>query len=162
MPTIGTGGNQKPGSRGGSYIRLPDKQGFSLDNPAHLYSPKRTFRRDAHLPGPADTAAVSEAQRLYRLRRLRDREFGATLFGEPAWDLLLDLYVAASDPQLVPVMSDSIAGCVSTQDTARWLTVLENHGLVERLYSGGEMNRGIVTLTQSAFDRMTSLLSDLH
>jgi hypothetical protein len=114
------------------------------------------------LPGPAPATAVEEARRIYRLRRLRDQEFGATLFGEPAWDLLLDLYIAASDPQLVPVMSDSIAMCVSTQDTARWLTLLEDHGLVECLYSGAEMSRSVVTLTKSAFDRMTRLLSDLH
>lgn len=114
------------------------------------------------MPGPAHppAAAVEEARRLYRLRRLRDREFGPALFGEPAWDLLLDLYIAASDP-LVSVMSASIAACVSTQDTARWLTLLEQHGLVERLYSGTEMSRTIVTLSQSAFDQMTCLLTDV-
>lgn len=108
----------------------------------------------------APAAAVEEARRLYRLRRQRDQEFGPRLFGEPAWDLLLDLYIAASDPRLVSVVSSSIAASVSAQDTARWLTLLEEHGLVERLSPDTEMSRAIVTLTQSAFDRMTTLLSE--
>jgi hypothetical protein len=114
------------------------------------------------MPRPTDApaAAVEEARRHYRLRRLRDREFGPTLFGEPAWDLLLDLYIAASDPRLVSVMSASIAASVSMQDTSRWLTLLEEHGLVDRLHSGPEMSRTTVTLSQRAFDQMTRLLNE--
>jgi hypothetical protein len=114
------------------------------------------------MPGSTDapTAAAKEARRHYRLRRLRDQEFGPGLFGEPAWDLLLDLYIAASDPHLATVMSASIATSVSTQDTARWVTVLEEQGLVERFYSGPETGQAIVSLSQSAFDQMTRLLND--
>lgn len=41
------------------------------------------------MPGPIDApaAAIEEARRHYRLRRIRDREFGSALFGEPAWDI---------------------------------------------------------------------------
>lgn len=114
------------------------------------------------MPRPTDApaTAVEEAHRHHRLRRIRDREFGPGLFGEPAWDLLLDLYIAASDPRLVSVMSASIAACASTHDTRSWLTLLEEHGLVERLYSDGESSRATIILSQSAFDRMTSLLSE--
>lgn len=108
-------------------------------------------------PPNAPAVAVEVARRHYRLRRLRDQEFGPTLFGEPAWDLLLDLYIAASDPSLASVMSPSIAVSASTQD---WLTLLEEHGLVERLYPGTEMSRPVVTLSRSAFDRMTRLLNE--
>lgn len=111
-------------------------------------------------PTDAPATAVEEARRHYRLRRRRDQEFGPALFGEPAWDLLLDLYIAASDPRLVSVMSASMATSVSTQDTARWLTLLEEQGLVERFSSGGQMSQAIVTLSQSAFDQMTRLLTE--
>lgn len=108
----------------------------------------------------APAAAVEEARRHYRLRRMRDQEFGPTLFGEPAWDLLLDLYIAASDPSLISVMGGSIAASVSTKDAAPWLIVLQEHGLVERLHSSTEMSRAVFALSQSAFDRMTLLLTD--
>ena len=112
------------------------------------------------MPAPPDVpaAAIEEARRHYRLRRLRDHEFGPALFGEPAWDILLDLYIAASDPRLASVMSASMAASVSTQDTARWLILLEEHGLVERFNSGTDASRAIVTLSQKAFDQMTRLL----
>jgi hypothetical protein len=114
------------------------------------------------MPGQPDApaAAVEEARRHYRLRRLRDQEFGHTLFGEPAWDLLLDLYIAAGDPRLVSPMNPSIPASITTQDNGRWLTLLEEHGLVERLHPDTELSRVIVTLSQSAFDQMTRLLNE--
>ncbi|HEX8124215.1 MAG TPA: hypothetical protein VF548_01380 [Allosphingosinicella sp.] len=114
------------------------------------------------MPGYADAPApvVEEARRHYRLRRMRDQEFGPALFGEPAWDILLDLYIAASDPRLVSVMSASMAASVSTQDTARWLVLLEEQGLVERFNSGADASCAIVTLSQKAFDQMTRLLAE--
>lgn len=107
---------------------------------------------------PASKGTVEEARRLYQQRRMRDQAFGPALFGEPAWDLLLDLYIAASELRPVSVVSASIAALVSTDATVRWLTLLEEQGLVERLYAGSEMNRAIVTLSDTAFDRMTSFL----
>jgi hypothetical protein len=112
------------------------------------------------MPYPTDASrrAVEEARRLYRQRRGRDREFGTALFGEPAWDLLLDLFVAASEQRPVSVMSASIAATVSAEHALHWLTRLEEHGLVERLYAGTEMHRATVTLSEPAFHQMTRLL----
>lgn len=103
--------------------------------------------------------AVEEARRIYRLRRMRDQAFGPGLFGEPAWDLLLDLYIAASEPRPVSVIATSIAASVAADDV-RWLNLLEEHGLVERVYAGSEMSRAIVTLSAAASDLMTRLLQE--
>ncbi|HEX8239688.1 MAG TPA: hypothetical protein VF574_08135 [Allosphingosinicella sp.] len=91
---------------------------------------------------------------------MRDQEFGPTLFGEPAWDLLLDLYIAASDASLASVMNASFASSEPMQETARWLTLLEEHGLVERLHPRTGTGQPIVSLSQRAFDQMTNLLTD--
>lgn len=107
----------------------------------------------------ASAGAFEEARRLYRLRRMRDQAFGPGLFGEPAWDLLLDLYIAASEPRPVSVIATSIAASVAADDV-RWLDLLEEHGLVERVNAKGEMSRAIVTLSATAFDRMTRLLQE--
>jgi hypothetical protein len=111
-----------------------------------------------HCAPDASRAAVEEARRLYHQRRMRDEAFGPALFGEPAWDLLLDLYIAASEVRPVSVIAASIAASVSTEAAARWLTLLEEHGLVERLYAGSELGRAIVTLSDTAFNQMTCLL----
>ena len=45
------------------------------------------------------------AKRLYRDRRRRADVFNADLFGEPAWDMLLDLYIAACEDRQVSTTS---------------------------------------------------------
>jgi hypothetical protein len=107
----------------------------------------------------APAGAVEEARHIYRLRRMRDQAFGPGLFGEPAWDLLLDLYIAASEPRPVSVIATFIATSESTDDV-HWLNLLEEHGLVDRLDAGSEISRAIVTLTATAFDQMTRLLQE--
>lgn len=105
----------------------------------------------------APAGPVEEARRLFRLRRMRDQAFGPELFGEPAWDLLLDLYVAASEPRPVSIVATSIA---ASTDDVRWLDLLEEHGLVDLVHAGSEMSQAIVTLSQTAFDQMTRLLEE--
>lgn len=41
-----------------------------------------------------DILALQEAHRQLKLRRERDRRLRRDVFGEPAWDMLLDLFVA--------------------------------------------------------------------
>lgn len=107
---------------------------------------------------PIPQTAIEEARRLYHQRRMRDKAFHPALFGEPAWDLLLELYIAASELRPVSVIAASIAASVSTEEAVRWLTRLEGHGLVEHLYAGREMSRAIVTLSDTAIREMTRLL----
>jgi hypothetical protein len=90
---------------------------------------------------------------------MRDREFGPALFGEPAWDLLLDLFVAASEQRPVSIMSASTAASISVENAVRWLTLLEEQGLVERVFAGTGMSRAMVTLSETAFGQMTRLLA---
>lgn len=107
----------------------------------------------------APAGAVEEARRVFRLRRMRDQAFGPDLFGEPAWDLLLDLYIATSEPRPASVIAASIAASIAADDV-RWLNLLEEQGLVERVDAGKEMSRAIVALSAAAFDQMTRLLQE--
>lgn len=46
-------------------------------------------------PGRADLIEAQQAAiRLFRMRRRRDALLGAEQFGEPAWDMLLDLFTS--------------------------------------------------------------------
>ena len=93
------------------------------------------------------------------MRRMRDQIFGSDLFGEPAWDLLLDLYIAASEPRPLSVIAASIAASEAADDV-RWLRLLEEHGLVEWVDAESEMGPAIVTLSETAFGKMTRLLQN--
>ena len=79
----------------------------------------------------SDTALAAVAERLYRARRRRTRHFPA-LFAEPAWDMLLDLFVARVRGTLVSTTSLCVAGAVPDTTGKRWIRMLEDRGLVER------------------------------
>lgn len=73
------------------------------------------------------------ARNIYSARRKRGRAFGHEgLFGEPAWDMLLDLYVAEAEGTRLPVTSACIGAAVPTTTALRWLNILESHQLIAR------------------------------
>jgi len=91
------------------------------------------------------------AQRLYRDRRRRAEIFAdETLFGEPAWDILLDLFVAGEKGKRVAVTSACIGSGVPSTTALRWLNVLEMRGLVEREDDNHDARRSFVRLTPKA------------
>jgi hypothetical protein len=104
---------------------------------------------------PADADALVRRQRLaltlarefYAGRRRRARYLSVDLFGEPTWDILLDLYVAAREGRRVPTTSACIGAHVPPTTALRWLRILEMRALVEREDDGRDGRRTFVRLT---------------
>ena len=88
---------------------------------------------------------ASAAAELYRMRRARDRVLGTGLGGEPAWDMLLALYV--EEPSKLPVSSVCYASAVPPTTAMRWIGVLEEQGLVQRVGHQRDSNLILVSLT---------------
>lgn len=97
------------------------------------------------------------ARKAYALRRKRASIFGnPDLFGEPAWDILLDLYIAAGEGKPVSVSSACIGSAAPATTGLRWLGVLADEGLVAREADAEDHRRVLVRLTpsgQAAMDR---------
>ena len=97
------------------------------------------------------------ARKTYALRRKRASIFGnPDLFGEPAWDILLDLYIAAGEGKPVSVSSACIGSAAPATTGLRWLGVLADEGLVVREADAEDHRRVLVRLTpsgQAAMDR---------
>lgn len=97
------------------------------------------------------------ARKAYGLRRKRATLFGnPDLFGEPAWDILLDLYIAAGEGKPVSVSSACIGSAAPATTGLRWLGVLADEGLVVREADAEDHRRVLVRLTpsgQAAMDR---------
>lgn len=72
------------------------------------------------------------AQHHLQDRRKRAELFGRSMFGEPAWDMLVALYVTeASGPR--QTIGSLVALSGAPRATAvRWIQYLEEHNLVER------------------------------
>ena len=95
------------------------------------------------------------AREHYRNRRRRDKIFGTeTLFGEPAWDVLLDLFIAAKENRQVSVMSACIGAAVPSTTGLRWISALEREGLLAREDDPNDARRTYVLLTPKGYAAM--------
>lgn len=102
-----------------------------------------------------DKAALLERSgQDYINRRQRRRYFSAELFGEPAWDILLDLFQARLEGKMITVTSACIAADVPLTTALRWLGVLEQEGLVERNRNVKDHRSIWVRLTDSGMAAM--------
>lgn len=98
------------------------------------------------------------AERLYKGRRARERFFPADLFAEPAWDLLLDLYIARHRKRIVTTSGACIAAGVPMSTGLRWLEKLEAASVIARTPSPADHRLVLVSLTDETVDRMSDLL----
>lgn len=99
------------------------------------------------------------ARKAYRERRLRDQIFDdLELFGEPGWDILLDLTNASLSGVRVSVSSACVGACVPSTTGLRWISVLEKAGLVEREDDLLDGRRTYVKLTRKGLFKMEEYL----
>lgn len=104
------------------------------------------------------------ARKAYLLRRKRTAIFGnPDLFGEPAWDILLDLYIARAEGKQVSVSSACIGSAAPPTTGLRWLGVLADEGLIVREADAEDHRRVLVRLTPAglaAMDRFFEAAAD--
>jgi hypothetical protein len=113
--------------------------------------------RDAEGEGEAQVSAAM-VRRLIRLRRDRDRHFPADLFGDPAWDMLLDLTAARMERVDVAVSSLCVAAAVPTTTALRWVRSLSEAGVFVRRTDPGDARRAFITLSDQAHEAMIGWL----
>lgn len=99
-----------------------------------------------------------KAQHMYRMRRTRSKFFDDDLFGETAWDILLDLFIAAEKNKQVSITSACIGSNSPPTTALRWMAILEQKGLVEREFDFEDRRRAFVKLSDRAHDIMTNYL----
>lgn len=98
---------------------------------------------------------VELARQTYDDRRRRSKIFRAdTLFGEPAWDILLDLFIAAKERRRVSVTSACIGSAVPSTTALRWIAILERQGLLVREADPGDARRVYVKLSARGYAAM--------
>ena len=113
------------------------------------------------LEGERNADRLAEiAAREYRARRSRERYFDRTLFGEPAWDILIDLFIQQSSGKTVSVTSAAIASQVPVTTALRHLAMLQRAGLVERMRSAADARVKLLRLTREGYTRVGSWLMD--
>lgn len=103
-----------------------------------------------------------KARRLYSERRRREKHFGGGggLFGEPAWDILLDLFIAYEDGKPQSTSTTCIGACVPQTTGLRWIALLEREGLVHSWPDQRDGRYRMLSLTPVGVEKMVRYLKD--
>ncbi len=100
-------------------------------------------------------------RRIIRQRHLRARFFDAELFADPAWDMLLDLTAARAEHLRVSVTSLCIASGVPPTTALRWIGLMTEAGLFQRVEDELDRRRAFIALTDRAADAMARYFAEL-
>ncbi|MBV7259926.1 MarR family transcriptional regulator [Erythrobacter crassostreae] len=130
--------------------------------PGHPVLVRSEPAQDTEGPGQNRGPFVALARNLYITRRKRESIFGnSELFGEPAWDILLDLYIAHAEAKKVSVSSACIGSAAPSTTGLRWLGILAEHELVVREQDHDDQRRVLVRLSEAGLEAMDSYFSSL-
>lgn len=114
---------------------------------------------NANVAAPGDAAKLAAlAQCEYASRRRRETIFGDRIFAEPAWDMLLDLYVQRHLGRPVSIQSLCIAAAVPQTTALRWIARLVATGLAARQPCREDQRVVHVTLTPRGVSEMEEYL----
>lgn len=111
----------------------------------------------------SSSMAHDRARAIYRLRRSRDEASGPlrTLFGEPGWDIMLDLFMARQKGVMLQVSAIGIDAGVASTTILRWLARLEKEDLINRTVDLRDGRRRLVHLTEKGNAFMFEVLQAL-
>ena len=101
---------------------------------------------------------VNLARNILRTRRKRETFFGENLFGEPAWDMLLELYTAQWAQKRLSVSGTCYASAVPATTALRWIERLEKTGWIERMEDPRDRRRSWIVLTEKGSTVMENYL----
>jgi Winged helix DNA-binding domain len=147
--------------RGGEQFESPNEEQFLLskrkessDQESYGQVPAKRSTRTP-LPDPR------LIRRIIRNRQLRGRFLHVDLFADPAWDMLLDLTAARAEHKRVSVTSLCIASCVPPTTALRWVGLMTEMGLLDRVEDDSDRRRSFVALSDKAADAMARYFAEL-
>ena len=115
---------------------------------------------DHEASGHKDAELAEHAENLYRERQQRMRFFPSNIFSDPAWDILLDLFINGARNRPISITSACIAGGIPGTTGLRWLGVLEKEGLLVRETSGDDARVTWVRLSPHGMNAMRAFIAD--
>jgi DNA-binding MarR family transcriptional regulator len=92
---------------------------------------------------------------------IRERFVCSGMFADPAWSILLDLYVHEQKGRRVSVSSACTAAHVPPTTALRWLRLLNSGGMIERLNDPQDRRRVYVRLTQQSREGLEAYLNQV-
>ena len=143
-PSRETGMRRSPEKGGARGLWTPDAAMSSLNQ-----------RRQASVDR---SKLVSLAKKIREVRAVRGVVFAPELFGEPAWDLLLALYIADGDQYRLKVTAACAESNVPESTALRWLSSLNEAGLIRYDSNPTDARSRYVALSSAGITMMDRLL----
>ena len=95
-------------------------------------------------------------------RRLRQKFFGYELFADPAWDMLLQLFLAEISQRRVSVTALTIAANVPATTALRWIKTMADAAIIRRRPDPTDARRVFVELSEKASEAMEGYFEELQ
>lgn len=106
-----------------------------------------------------DDISADQLALIVAARKARERFLPADLFADPAWDVLLDLYLAKLRQERRSISDACVASGVAASTALRWLSHLEQAGLVRRSPDKLDGRRTWIELTDSGSGALAGYFS---
>jgi len=90
-----------------------------------------------------------------RARAARAQFFKASLFSDPAWDILLELFAAEQEGRRVSISAAGLTAEIPLTTALRWIAALEREELVDRAGDPTDARRTFLKLTDKGLRAMT-------
>lgn len=124
-------------------------------------------RRRRDLTAPGVFASIPQArinhadlaERIYRARRNREQIFEDDIFADPAWDIMLDLFIRSQRNEQVSISSACHAACVPEATALRHLNALTEKDYVVRISHATDRRSTMLMMTPAAAGLMKTWLS---
>lgn len=104
---------------------------------------------------------LAAVRQIYRRRRVRSMYLASDLFGEPAWDMLLELYALALEQRRTSVSAICLASAVPQTTALRWLDKLQQVGLILREDDRLDGRRNWIRLSEHGFTQMSQYFTKI-
>lgn len=115
---------------------------------------KLVSREDHDWLDSGHDARTAIAKWLYWSRGLRPETLSSSLFGEPAWDLLLDLYIREKSGSRSSVTSACIGSRAPHTTALRHIEALRRSGWIKRIPDEADKRRFWLALTPTAITKL--------
>lgn len=126
----------------------------------HLPHSKHSPRSERTLP-PSVSKPASWALEHINARRRREQYFGSNLFKDPAWDILLELFIAHTEGRTVRITEACRVTATSTSTGLRWIGTLEAENLIERESDTNDGRSSFIHLSSTGLKIMSEYLEDV-
>ncbi len=111
--------------------------------------------------GDPDERILQNARIVARRRLLRRQLLGAPdLFGEPAWDMLLDLFIQQCEGKLLPMSSLCLSADIPNSSAMKLIQRLCDAGLLERLPDHRDGRRSLIKISPDTEHRLRAYFAE--